>query len=670
MKLKYIFLSLFVAFFSLLFSFKVNAAEIDYCTYGSLKLTLPVTITVDVSGFNATYPFDVNKNYYYTDSLYVYDQETCNDSVNIPAFSGNNGMYILEDGFDTYYVTMTFYYSYNDTYYQSDYKLINGTYSNLDTTPPSISSSALSFVVSMDEQKPLDFFSITVFAYDSSDSNIIPEIIEDYYSDNYNVPGTYSIVYKACDKSNNCSKLIQTVIVKDLTPPIIFGITSIDSYMTNPISLFQIGNMLNAKDNLDGDISTSIYLDESYYNINYPGNYYATFKVKDSSGNEISNPYKVKINYYDDIAPTIEGPTSFKSYMSNPLQIEAIISNLIGHDNIDNDVNKNLYIVNDQYTPNIRYIGKYIFVVSCYDNSGNEALPYLIEIEVIDNVAPSIQGTTNYTSYMSNSININDIKSKLIAIDNHDGNVTNKLEIEYENYSKNLNKLGEYTISFKVSDLSGNISTYNVSVRTIDDVPPAIYGEAYYITLTTEKLSLHSILYSLGAIDNVDGDITHLIELDSDNYSNNYNIPGVYYLSYYTGDKSGNLSSSFKVKVVVNENLTFIKSINNSKLYLNTNSLVSEDTILNLLNVNQNNYESIETIENTYQSNYSTIGNYYLTYKITNTDFTKEYLTVHIITYSSKETSTTMDTHKEKKKETILSYIISFFISLFSFTKN
>lgn len=669
MKLKYIFMSLFVTLISLFFSFKVEAANIDYCSYGSLKLTLPVTITVDISGFNSSYPFDINKNYYYTDSLYVYDRDTCNDSVKIPTFSGNNGMYILEDGFDVYYVTMTFYYSYNNVYYQSDYKLTNGIYSVLDTTPPSISSSALEFTLSMDEQKPLDYFSITVFAYDSNDSNVIPEIVEDYYSENHNIPGTYSIIYKACDKSNNCSKLIQTIHVIDMTPPSIHGITSIDSYMSNPITLFQIGSMLIAQDNFDGDISSSIYVDDSYYNIHYPGTYYVTFKVKDSSKNEILTPYKVVIHYFDDIIPTIEGPTHFKSYMSNSLHAQTIISNLIAHDNIDDNINNNLYIVNDEYTPNKFHTGKYTFVVSCYDNSGNESLPYIIYIEVIDNVKPTIQGNNNYKSYMSNSFKISDIKNKLIAMDNHDGNITNKINIEYENYSENSDKLGEYTILFKVKDSSNNEGLFEVTVTTIDDVLPVIYGESYYITLTNERLSLYSILNSLGAIDNVDDDISHLIELDTDSYSENYNISGTYYLTYYVGDKSGNISIPFKVKIIVNENLTFIKSLNESKVYLSNSILLSDNDILKILHIDPLKYNSIETIENTYSSNYKNIGEYKLTFQITNADFTKEYLNINVVTYDAIEKEIDTQYKQQKKKETILSYIISFFINLFSIPK-
>ena len=80
-------------------------------------------------------------------------------------------------------------------------------------------------------------------------------------------------------------------------------------------------------------------------------------------------------------------------------------------------------------------------------------------------------------------------------------------------------------------------------------------------------------------------------------------------------------------------------------------------------------YNSIETIENTYSSNYKNIGEYKLTFQITNADFTKEYLNINVVTNESIEKEIDAQYKQQKKKETILSYIISFFINLFSIPK-
>ena len=309
MKFKYLFMSVGVIVFAFLFSNKVSAENISYCTYGDLKLTLPVTIKVKLEGINMTYPFDENKKYHYSSSLYVYDEKTCNSSIPMPYFTSSNGLLVLKEGPNTYYINRSFYYSYNNMDISTSYYLSEGIYSQIDTTPPSFKSLYEEFFVSMDTQKDLEHFSKYISAYDTVDSQIIPEIIFDDYTDNYNIPGSYNIIYSACDKSNNCSKYIQTINVIDDIPPIIDGITQIDSYMSNPLSIFQIGNMLKAMDNYDGDISSAITLKDAYYNTNFPGVYYAYFSITDSSGNQISSPHKVTINYIDDVIPVIEGPT-------------------------------------------------------------------------------------------------------------------------------------------------------------------------------------------------------------------------------------------------------------------------------------------------------------------------------------------------------------------------
>ena len=675
MKFKYLFLSLFAIGICFLFPLKVEAIDISYCIYNNTKLPLPVTIGVEVDGFNANFPFDTTKNYSYSDSLYVYDASSCRQNLKLPNFIGNNGMDIIKVQYDTYYVTTQYYYIYNNTYTYSSFPLLNGNYSVTDTTPPTITTSSREYIVSVNSKKELDFFSSTIMAYDTNDGTIIPEIIEDYYSEKYNIPGEYSLVYKACDKRQNCTKLSLIIHVIDDVSPTISGNHQITSYMSNPISLFQIANSLIASDNCDGDISTSIYTVGSYYNTNYPGTYYALFDVKDKSGNFLDTPFKVEINHIDDIPPSIEGATKFNSYLSAPLSLNYILSNLIPHDNITNISTKDLYVISDNYSPNKEKVGTYKIAISCLDEYGNEAKPYLVEIDVFDNVKPTIDGKREFTSYASNPITISQIKSKLIALDKHDGNLTHKLEILSDSYSLNEHKTGVYYISFIVSDSSNNSSdVFEIEIICLDDVLPTITGESYYLTLTTQKISIDSLILSLDAMDNIDGNISHLIELNEDTYSSNYNIPGEYYLTYYVCDKSGNISIPFKIKIVVNDNLDFLSSLNNSHLFLNTNILLNENEILNLLNIDYQNYDNITLVEDSYSTHYNIAGEYKMIFQFTNTDYSKEYLEIKITTFLDKSTNTKMESPKSKKKATIFSFIVAFFknslIGLFGRIKN
>ena len=665
MKYKNILLFFLTLVASLLFSNKIEAANISYCSYNDIKLTLPVYIKVEINGVDSTYPFDTQKNYHYSDSLFVYNSSTCNASLTLPYIENKNGMNIIRNGYSSYYVSLNYYYSYNDVWYKSEVPLMHGVFTNIDTTKPTISSTTPNIVVSMETLLSLDTVHNYITAHDDSDGNLEVEMIYDNYTENYNQPGTYHIIYKACDYSNNCNSYSQKITVIDNIRPVISGKTSITSYMSNPLTLFQIANSLTAMDNLDGDISSSIYPIDSYYNINNPGTYYILFDVKDSSNNNLLTPFKVTINYLDDIAPSVEGPTVFNSYLSSILETKFILDNLIVSDNIDNNIKDNLYIFSDNYSINKTKVGTYKIIVSCYDNSGNNSTPYILEINVIDDIKPVIEGNKIYTTYLSNPITINELKNKLISIDNHDGNITHKINIHENNYSSNTDKIGVYYISFIVNDDSNNISDiFKIEITLIDDVLPTIDGVNYYNVLTSEKISITSITNSLNAIDNVDGDISYNLVLNENDYSDNYIIPGTYYLSYYVCDKSGNISLPFKIKIDVKESLTYIKSINHSLLYFDNTHLISDDEILKILNIKKDDYLNISTITNNYKTNYTTPGDYKITYQIENPDYTKEYLNIKIHIYSSKE-NTTSENNKTKKKETLLFYIVSFFKNFF-----
>jgi len=666
MKIKKLSIFFVILFASILFSNKVSAIDISYCSYGETKLTLPVSVKVEITGFDSTNPFNTQKNYYYTDTLYVYDNKSCHSSLTLPYIENKSGLNVINTGYTSYYVAISYYYSYNNTWYKSNDVLRNGSFSTIDTTEPRISSSNPDLKVSMNTLLDHKTLSNYINAQDDNDGTLPIKITYDNYTSNYNIPGTYHLTYSACDYSNNCSNYTQKITVIDNIRPIIEGDTLIKSHMSNPLSLFQIANTLRAIDNYDGDLSSSIYLVESYYNLNKPGVYYALFDVKDNSNNNLLTPFKVTINYLDDVSPIIEGPIIFDSYLSSPLDTKHILSNLIASDNIDDNITNNLYIITDNYSTSKSKIGSYKIVVSCYDNSGNESIPYVLTINVKDDIKPIIEGNTNYLSYLSNPITINELKNKLISIDNHDGNITHKINIHDDNYSLNMDKIGVYYISFIVSDNSNNISDiFKIEITLVDDVLPIINGVNYYGVSTSEKLSISNITNSLTASDNIDGDISYKIILNEDNYSSFYNLAGTYYISYYVCDKSGNISLPFKIKIVVKESLTYIQSINKSLLYFDNQKLISDDEIFNILRIEKDKYLNIIVVNNTYKNNYSVVGSYSVNYEIENIDYTKEYLEINISVYESNEDEIDVNVYQTKKKETLLFYIVSFFRNFF-----
>jgi len=651
MKIKQFIITFFGVIFFFLFTTKINAASINYCNYNSeLKLMLPVTIGVEVSGINTFYPFDIRYNVNYQDQLFVYDKTTCNSYLDIGNFSSKE-----------YYLSYSYYYSYNDNKTYVDY-IGGGTFTHLDKTAPKLYSLLDTLTLNVNEYNELDEIIDFIIANDETDGRIIPEIIYDSYSDNYNILGEYSILFRACDKSNNCSTYNQKIKVIDTTSPTITGPTFIQTLMSNPINLNDVAKKLVAIDNYDGNISNKIFLDSTNYNFSSPNIYYAYFYTEDSSLN--FSLFKIEIEVIDDIPPLIEGPTLFESKLSSSLQLNTILANMIVYDNVDISSVKNIYIINDQFSNNKEKPGTYKIIIGCYDVYGNESIPYKVEVKVIDDIPPSIGGKSLYKSYLSTPLTLLEIKNNLIAFDNIDGNMFNKIEILEDTYSLNKNNIGTFYIIFTITDSSNNLSDpFIVEIESYDDIAPLIKGETSYIVTTIEKLDSISIKLSLSANDNIDGDISNKIILNENTYSNNENIVGTYFLTFYVSDNSGNISPLFKVKIRVNENLTFLQNLNNSYIYLDTNECRSDDYFLETLTIDPTNYNSITTLENSYLLNYDTIGHYKIVYQIEHLDYTIEYLTLNIVTNENKKTITD---HKEikEKKETIFSQIISFITTI------
>lgn len=671
MSFKKLLFSAFIFVTVICFPHIIKAVNTSYCRYGDTQLILPVTIGVEINAIDTFYPFDRIKDINVSDSLLVYDRDSCLS-------------YLNEEYFDSkkYMVTTKYYYEYNDIRTYTDFQLGGGIYTNIDRTPPTISSGFTNYVADVGILLNTEEYSGFVTANDDVDGEIIPEIIYDNYEKNYDKIGNYSVIFRACDKSKNCEYLSTNIEVKDRIPPYIEGDTEYISYISNPINVISIVNQLSGFDNYDGEISNKITLISSSLEPTIPGTYYLKFSLKDSSNNNYD--FKVSITVIDDIPPTIEGSNFYVSYLSNKLKINHILSNIVVSDNVDFSAHKNLYVVEDMYTPNQDKIGSYSIIVATYDSNKNESLPYLITIEVKDDIIPTIDGCKEYQSYLSSPLTLSRIKSDLIVLDNHDGNLINKIEVLEDTYTNNKTNLGVYHVTFIVKDNSNNTSQpFIISIITIDDIPPTIEGNTSFYSLTNEKIDVINIKLSLNANDNIDGDLTNEIILNEDTYTENYYIEGSHFLTFYVTDKSGNISNLFKVKMIVKESHDIIDNLNNSHLTFSTKTLKNDHDIFSLLNIDINNYISILPLENSYSKSYNIQGNYKIIYEVTYNDYSTKNLIINISTYDEENNEISIENQNEtpnkevkikEKKETTLNKIVSFFKNIFnkiiSFFKN
>lgn len=195
------------------------------------------------------------------------------------------------------------------------------------------------------------------------------------------------------------------------------------------------------------------------------------------------------------------------------------------------------------------------------------------------------------------------------------------IEIEPEsNYGNIYIERDGYTVpwdiaNLKVGDRLTNISFHNESdpailLKNIEDMNPVINGETAFITSYDNPVSLDDILFGIMAYDNEDGDITHLINVDANNYDpeDEEFALGEYIIELSVEDSSGNVAF-LTVHVFVKDITSPV--ISGKKTYSQSyTEKLNVETVLNALSVSDNyDVDLVITIkENNYTSNYSQLG--------------------------------------------------------------
>lgn len=168
----------------------------------------------------------------------------------------------------------------------------------------------------------------------------------------------------------------------------------------------------------------------------------------------------------------------------------------------------------------------------------------------------------------------------------------------------------QYGGAVLVSNISGSSPSIGLR-RTVTDLQPAISGKSTYISNVDNPLTESYIRSTITVIDDLDGDISHLIELVADNYTANKTVLGTYTIDYRVEDSAGN-EATFQAKIKVADAtkpvITGPTSMNVSytALYDLNNFIATKLSVTD-------NYDTSLTIgieSNGYASKYNAIGSY------------------------------------------------------------
>jgi len=337
------------------------------------------------------------------------------------------------------------------------------------------------------------------------------------------------------------------------------GISGQENFVTNvddakPLSYFM--NYISAWDNVDGDLTSSIYVITDNYtaNMSVLGAHTVTLGVMDSSNNE--STFQFTVNVVDITNPVITGnSTKVQVSYTQTFNISSFKSTLSVSDNYDSLANTDIVVKTDGYTANKTSLGTYSIIFEVTDSSGNKAT-FTKQVEVIDDIAPMFSGPTSITKPTESILTVANIKAELTASDVKDGNRTSNIIVKEDNYTGHGDRVGSYTVIFEVSDTKGNTATHTVTVHVTDDIPPVWYVKDGASIVLSEGMSLNrtQIISLLEATGQIAVSSTSQITFFQDEYSGNEDTAGVYMMGFNFQDTSGNESvHNFAITVLESE---------------------------------------------------------------------------------------------------------------------
>jgi len=352
--------------------------------------------------------------------------------------------------------------------------------------------------------------------------------------------GTTIITYTANDGHGNTATATQTVTVTDTTPPTITAPPAVN--VTTGAGATSCGTVIS--DATLGTATANDYCSVTITRSGVPaGNFFPvgtttiTYTAKDGSGNTATATQTVTVT--DNTPPIITACASNKTLAANA-SCQAAVPNLVGEVSASDNCTAGgaLMITQTPAAGTLVGLGATPVTITVKDAAGNLST-CTATVTVVDTTPPVL--TLNGADPMTVECHTGFVDPGATANDACAGNLTNAITITG---SVNANVVGSYTLTYKVSDPSGNMATKTRTVIVVDTTPPVIALNGAN-PLTVE---CHTSFTDPGATasDACAGSLPVTVS-----GSVNANVVGTYTLTYSATDPSGNTSSATRtVKVV------------------------------------------------------------------------------------------------------------------------
>jgi len=201
---------------------------------------------------------------------------------------------------------------------------------------------------------------------------------------------------------------------------------------------------------------------------------------------------------------------------------------MLAQHNYDGDITPAIVVVN---TVNTAIVGTYTVTYNVSDISGNPAVQVTRTVNVVDTTVPVI--TLTGDAVVTTEVDAPYTDAGATALDNYDGYITPAIVVVN---TVNTAIVGTYTVTYNVSDISGNPAVQVTrTVNVVDTTVPVITltGDA----VVTIEVDAPYTDAGATALDNYDGDITPAIVVVN---TVNTAIVGNYTVTYNVSDAASN----------------------------------------------------------------------------------------------------------------------------------
>ena len=293
-----------------------------------------------------------------------------------------------------------------------------------------------------------------------------------------------------------------------------------------------------ALDDRDGDVSVNVSVSGTI-DATSVGTQTLAFSVADTAGNVGTTTRTVNVVDTTPPALTLNGTTPV-DVLVNTSYVDSLGAN--ANDAVDGDITAAIVSVNpvDINTP-----GAYTITYDVTDANGNAAAQITRVVNVVDTLNPVI--TLNGNSPQAHEAGTPYVDAGATANDSPDGDITASI-VTVNNVNSAV--VGSYTVTYDVTDSSGNPATQVVrTVNVSDSTLPVITLSG----VNPQNIEAPGAYTELGATanDSLDGDITASIVIDASAVDTS--TPGSYVVTYDVMDANGNAATQVTRTVTVQD---------------------------------------------------------------------------------------------------------------------